>query len=137
MNRDGFMCKSVKKILDNNKHDIEILLGGSTRIIIADRRNSNNASMLFSKYSFSKSFVPIGSSQKCNGRNGCMCCGMMNIKRSVLLWDDHPAYRTNVRLDFRCTCITENVVYLYICKLHESNNSYFMWDGRVNSARIG
>ena len=64
MNRDGFMCKSVKKILYDNKDDIETLLGGSTRIIVAERRNSNIASMLFAKSSFSKSFFPIGSSQK-------------------------------------------------------------------------
>ena len=64
MNRDGFMCKSVKKILYDNKDDIETLLGGSTRIFVAERRNSNIASMLFAKSSFSKSFFPIGSSQK-------------------------------------------------------------------------
>ena len=63
-----------------------------------------------------------------------MCCGMMNMKRSVVLWKDHPAYRTNIRLDFRCTCITENVVYLYICKLCESNNSFYVGQ-TVNSAR--
>ena len=134
INRDGYMCKSIKKILEDNKPDIETLLGGPTRIIVAERRNSNIASMLFAKSSFSRSITPIGHNQKCNGGNGCMCCRMMNLKKSVVLWKDHPAYRTNVKLDFRCTCITENVIYLYICKLCDSNSSFYVGQ-TINSAR--
>ena len=134
INRDEYMCKSIKKILNDNKHDIETLLGGPTHTIVAERRNSNIASMLFAKSSFSRSIIPIGSSQKCNGGNGCMCCEMMNLKKSVVLWKDHPAYRTNIRLDFRCTCITENIIYLYICKLCESNSSFYVGQ-TINSVR--
>ena len=60
INRDDYMSKSIKKILDDNKYDIETLMGGPTRIIVAERRNSNIASMLFAKSSFSRCIVPWG-----------------------------------------------------------------------------
>ena len=108
MNRNSHMSKHIKKILTESKRDIETLLGGSTRIIVAERRNSNIASMLFAKSSFSKIIVPVGPDQKCRGGNGCMTCENMNLKKNVVLWKDHPEYKTSIRLDFRCNCITEN-----------------------------
>jgi hypothetical protein len=126
INRNYHMCRSIKKILEENRCDIETLLGGPTRIIVAERRNSNIASMLFAKSSFSKNIVPIGLDQKCHGGNGCMTCGTMNLKKNVVLWKDHPVYKTTVRLDFRCNCTTENVVYLFVCKLCNSNQSFYV-----------
>ena len=128
------MCKSIKKILEENQHDINLLLGEPTRIIVAKRRNSNIASMLFAKSSFSQSITPVGTDQKCNGGNGCLTCGTMNLKKSVVLWKEHPVYRTTIRLDFRCDCTTENVIYLFVCKWCESNNSFYVGQ-TVNSAR--
>ena len=134
INRDGYMCKSVKKILADNKHDIETLLGQPTRIIVAERRTNNIASMLFAKSSFSRNIIPVGIDQECKGGNGCLCCKMMRLERNVVLWKDHPAYKTTVRLDFRCNCTTENVIYLYICKLCESNTSFYVGQ-TIGSAR--
>ena len=134
INRDNHMCRGIKKILAENKHDIDTLLGGPTQVIVAERRNSNIASMLFAKSSFSKSIVPIGVDQKCHGGNGCMTCSTMNLKRNVILWKDHPAYKTTIRLDFRCDCLTENIIYLFVCKLCKSNNSFYVGQS-VNSTR--
>ena len=134
INRDSHMCKNIKKILNENKFDIDTLLGGPTRLIVAERRNSNIASMLFAKSSFSQNPVPIGSNQKCKGKNGCKSCGMMNLKKHVTLWKDHPVYKTRIKLDFRCNCVTENVIYLYVCKLCDSNVSFYVGQ-TVNSAR--
>ena len=118
-------------LLDDKKYN---RLGGSTRIIVAERRNGNIASMLFAKSSFSQAVVPIGTDQKCEGGNGCKSCGMMNLKKHVTLWKDHPVYKTKIKLDFRCDCVTESVIYLYICKLCDSNESFYVGQ-TVNSAR--
>ena len=59
---------------------------------------------------------------------------MLNLEKNVVLWKDHPAYETTVRLDFCCNCTTESVVYLYICKLCDSNTSFYVGQ-TVNSAR--
>ena len=127
INRDDYMSKSIKNILDDNKYDIETLF-------VAERRNSNIASMLFAKSSFSRCIVPVGTTQKCNKGNGRLCCDMMNLKKNVVLWKDHPAYQTTVRLDFRCNCDTENIIYLYVCKLCDSNSSFYVGQ-TVNTAR--
>ena len=37
-------------------------------------------------------------------------------------------------LDFRCNCTTESVIYLYVCKLCTSNDSFYVGQ-TVNSAR--
>ena len=134
MNRNEYLCKSIKQILADNKHDIETLLGCPTRIIVAERRNNNIASMLFAKSSFSRNVIPVGIDQECKGGHGCLCCEMMNLEKNVVLWKDHPAYETTVRLDFCCNCTTESVVYLYICKLCDSNSSFYVGQ-TVNSAR--
>ena len=59
---------------------------------------------------------------------------MMNRKKHVTLWKDHPVYKTKIKLDFRCNCVTESVIYLYICKLCDSNESFYVGQ-TVNSAR--
>ena len=134
INRDNNMCRGIKKILEENKFDIDTLLGGPTRIIVAERRNCNIASLLFAKSSFSQSIVPVGLDQECHGGNGCLTCDNMKLKKKVELWKDHPSYRTTIRLDFRCNCTTESVIYLYVCKLCESNDSFYVGQ-TVNSAR--
>ena len=63
-----------------------------------------------------------------------MTCGMMELSKNVTLWKDHPVHKTKIKLDFRCNCQTENVVYLYICKLCVSNDSFYVGQ-TVNSAR--
>ena len=53
INRDNEMSKKIKAILRENQDDINTLLGEPTRLIVAERRNQNTASILFAKLSFS------------------------------------------------------------------------------------
>ena len=41
INRNGFMCQEIKRILKQCNSDIDKLLGGKTRIIVAERKNSS------------------------------------------------------------------------------------------------
>ena len=68
------------------------------------------------------------------GGHGCLTCDTMKMKKNVELWKDHPVYKTTIRLDFRCNCTTESVIYLYVCKLCASNDSFYVGQ-TVNSAR--
>ena len=134
INRNGFMCKEIKKVLRQCTPDIERLLGGKTRIIVAERKNSSIASTVFAKSSFSKLDVLPRDTQKCNGP-GCMSCDVMDMKDSVTLWKNNPAYRRTVKLDFRCNCTTECVTYLYICKLCKQNDNFYVGQTANNCQR--
>ena len=125
MNRNGFMCKEIKKVLKQCTPDIERLLGGKTRIIIAERKNSSIASTVFGKSSFSRLDIQPKDTQECNG-SGCKSCDVMDLPNSVTLWKNNPAYKRTVKLDFRCNCSTECVTYLYVCKLCEQNDSFYV-----------
>ena len=48
------MGKKIKDILNECQSDIDELLGGSTRIIVTERKNNSTASMVFAKSSFAK-----------------------------------------------------------------------------------
>ena len=117
------MCKKIKEMMRQNQKDIDTLLGGPTRLIVAERRNSNIASLLFAKSSFSKCVVPVGQNQKCGGK-GCKTCGIMNLEKTITLWKNVPDYETTVKLDYRCDCKTENAIYVYVCKMCEANKSF-------------
>ena len=65
INRNYHMSKKIKAILRENQDDINTLLGESTRLIVAERRNQNTASILFAKSGFSKVDLPMNESQKC------------------------------------------------------------------------
>ena len=84
MNRNGFMCKEIKKVLKQCTPDIERLLGGKTRIIIAERKNSSIASTVFGKSSFSRLDIQPKDTQECNG-SGCKSCDVMDLPNSVTL----------------------------------------------------
>ena len=49
----------------------------------------------------------------------------MKIPKKVTLWQDHPN-ETVINLDFRCDCISEYIVYLFICKLCPKNKSFYV-----------
>ena len=132
INRNQFMSKAIKHLLLENQSSIDTLLGGPTRLIVAERRNANIASLLFAKSSFSKTKVQPGDNQKCNGQR-CMLCPIVNLRKCVTLWKNHP-YQVDVKLDFRCNCTTESVIYLYICKLCTDNRCFYVGQS-VNSVR--
>ena len=139
------MRKKISAILFQNKNDIEELCGGPTRLIVAERKNNNTASLVFGKSAFSKCLIEEGENQKCCGpkkkRNGCKTCNLMELKKTVTLWKSNPSREVVVKLDFRYNCISENVIYLYICKLCQDNDSFYIGQttnscrGRANGHR--
>ena len=133
INHDHHMRKKIKEILRENQNDINEILGGDTRLIVAERRNMNIASTLFAKSAFSKEEILMKANQRCNG-SSCMTCRLMNIEKTVTLWEDHPN-QTVVNLDFKCDCKSDNIVYLYICKLCPKKKSFYIGQS-INTCRI-
>ena len=125
VNRDDLMSKQIRSILKDNQTDINKLLGGPTRLIVAERKNNSTASLMFGKSSFSKCLVQESENQEC-GKGGCLTCGVIGLKKKVTLWKDQPERKTFLKLDFRCNCITENCIYLYVCKLCKSNEGFYI-----------
>ena len=102
------MSKKIKEVLRENKHNIDELLGGDTKLIVASRRNMNIASALFAKSSFSKEEVMVKNNQECKGA-GCLSCKLMNIGKKITLWKGHPN-QVVVNLDYRWDCSTDHVI---------------------------
>ena len=50
----------------------------------------------------------------------------MNLNGTVTLWPNDASRKIDVKLDFRCICTTDNVIYLFICKLCPHNNSFYV-----------
>ena len=123
INHDHHIRKKIKEILQENQEDINELLGGETRLIVAERRNTNIASALFAKSAFSSEERTMYDNQKC-GTN-CVSCRVMNIAKNVTLWKGHPN-ECVVNLDYRCNCLSDNIVYLFICKLCPKNRSFYV-----------
>ena len=132
INHDNYMRKKIKEVLTKNQNDINDLLGGDTRLIVAERRNQNIASALFAKSAFSREQLKKNESQKCKGSR-CQSCCLMNIGQKVTLWEDHPN-KVVVNLDFKCNCSSEFVIYLFICKLCPKKRSFYIGQS-VNSCR--
>ena len=65
VNRDDMMSKEIKSILKDHQTDINKLLGGETRLIVAERKNNSTASLMFGKSSFSKCLVQEAENQEC------------------------------------------------------------------------
>ena len=57
----------------------------------------------------------------------------MNINKTTTLWKGHPN-EVEVTLDFRCDCSSENIVYLFICRLCPNNTSFYVGQS-VNTCR--
>lgn len=134
VNRNQFMATRIKKIIREYQEDIDELVGTPTRLVVAERRNANIASLLFAKSSFSREKVEPKITQKCNSENGCMTCKIMNLPNTVILWENHPRYQIKISLDFRCDCSSEYILYLYICKWCKNKESFYVGQS-VNTCR--
>ena len=84
--RNDDMSKKIRATLQENQRDIDKLLGGPTRLIVAEKKNNSTASLLFSKSSFSRCETVEGENQKCGGHGGCKTCEVMTLPRTVTLW---------------------------------------------------
>ena len=92
---------------------------GDRRLIIAERRNPNMASLLFAKSSFSHCEKDIRQTQQC-GTRGCLTCPIMTVPKTIKLNSD-----INIKLDFSLTCKAENCIYLFICNECEGNSGFY------------
>ena len=50
----------------------------------------------------------------------------MSLPKRVTLWKNNPARKVTIKLDFRCNCVTENCIYLYVCKLCKENEGFYV-----------
>ena len=110
-------------------------------MIVAERKNNNTASLTFAKSSFSQCVVSEAENQKCGGHGGCKTCRVMDLPKSVTLWKNEPKRKVTVKMDMRCNCLTENCIYLYVCKWCKDNNGFYVGQttntcrGRANGHR--
>ena len=89
---------------------------GDVRVVISEKRHQNIASVLFQKSGFSKKRLPVLVSQKCNSSR-CFTRPTMELgKREVVNGQ-------TIRLDFRHTCASEEIIYLAKCKVCDDSES--------------
>ena len=99
VNRNEQMSKHIRAILSNNQTDIDKLLGGPTRLIVAQRKQNSTASLIFAKSSFSKCIVKEAENQKCCV-GGCLTCRVMNLPKKVTLWKNNSTRKNNCENGF-------------------------------------
>ena len=107
---------------------INYLFGKEIKVIVAERRNPNTASILFAKSAFAQKVCEDKDSQKCHSTSGCMTCPIINMPKTVCV------NGLTVNLDYSLNCKTENVIYLFICKLCP-NNKEFYFGQSINSVQ--
>ena len=110
---------SVIKTFMKSKAEILKKYIGDRRLIVAERRNPNIASLLFAKSSFSKCEKVLRPTQAC-GSSGCLTCSIMSLPNKIKLNND-----INIKLDFSLTCKTDNCIYLFICNECEGNSGFY------------
>ena len=83
---------------------------------------------VFKKNGFSQNLRPILENQRCPA-NRCKTRKTMKLPPKV------NVNGKSIKLDFRCTCATESVIYLGVCKLcgDEDNSDNFYFGQTVNS----
>ena len=136
INRDGFMSSKIREIIRESQEDIDLLLGEPTRIILAERRNPNTASLLFAKSSFSRLEIAEKDTQKCGNGHGCMTCDLLDLPKEFDVWENNEKRKRRIKLDFRQNCTTENAIYIYVCRHCEDPSSNFYIGQTVNTCRI-
>ena len=109
-----------------NQSDIDTLLGEPTRLIVAERRSQNTASMLFAKSSFSSEYAEEKEDQRCSGTSGCLTCKLMKLNKDLVLWKGDPTREMRIKLDFRCDCTSPNVIYIFVCQLCPNNRGFYV-----------
>ena len=108
INHDPDMAKYLKSFFRDNSGTIKQLIG-ECKIIISERKNPNIASLTFAKSSFSTVESTLSTHQKCGVRR-CQTCPVMNLPRKITL-NNIP-----VKLDFSLDCMSENCIYVAMCK---------------------
>ena len=109
INHDKKGSSQIRNIMKDNQEMINYLFGKEIRVIVAERRNPNTASLLFAKSGFAKEMCLSDDTQKC-GHGGCLTCDVMDIERTVVI------NGMSIKLDYSLDCGTEFVIYLYLCE---------------------
>ena len=113
INHDVKGSSQIRKLMKNNQEMINYLFGREIKVIVAERRSPNTASLLFAKAAFANEMAVVRDTQKCGSR-GCMTCDVMNIESSVVI------HGITVKMDYSLNCGSEYVIYLYLCNLCEN-----------------
>ena len=119
INHDKKGSAHIRKIMKENQEIINYLFGKEIRVIVAERRNPNTASILFAKSAFAQEICDDKDSQKCHSTSGCLTCPIMNLPKTVCV------NGLTVNLDFSLNCKTENVIYLFTCNLCPNNKEFY------------
>ena len=128
INHDKRGSAQIRKIIKENQEIINHLFGKEIKVVVAERRNPNTASILFAKSAFAQKMCEDKESQKCHSPFGCLTCPIINMPKTVCV------NGLTVNLDFSLNCKTENVIYLFICKLCP-NNKEFYFGQSINSVQ--
>ena len=123
INQDPDLKQELNKFFKDHEQELQRALG-NVKVVVSERRHANTSSLLFKKRGFSQKVMPTLSDQRCSSKR-CKTRSTMTLDKSVLV------NGKSVKLDFRCNCSTESVIYVAICKFcreqnHENvNNFYF------------
>ncbi len=127
VNQDPNLKRMLSEFFRERETELHELLG-DVKLVISERRHFNTSSLLFKKAGFSENVLPLRDDQKCKSAR-CKTRDTMKLQRSELV----NGYR--VKLDFRRTCSTENIIYLAKCKRCEDpgSESNFYFGQTINS----
>ena len=104
INHSNEIKRNIKEIVSGHTEALNTLIGNH-KIIVAERRNMNTASMLFQKSGFSKEVAVLRENQRCESKN-CKCCQIMDVEPSLTV------NGFNLKLDFSLTCANLNCIYV-------------------------
>ena len=118
-----FSCYTVhlKKLVHSLLQDIKTLTG-TDKIIFANKKNPNTASLCFCKSSFSNVLAVGGRDQKCSAAN-CKACKVMNLPKNL------EFENFKFKLDFNLDCKSDSVIYVARC--------HICFDGNVTQFYFG
>ena len=58
----------------------------------------------------------------------------MTLEKEFTVWKENENCRKNVKLDFKCNCQTDCIIYIYVCKLCKNNESFYVGQS-INSCQ--
>ena len=128
INHDKKGSAHIRKVIKENQEIIDYLFGKDIKVIVAERRNPNTASILFAKSAFAQKLCEDKKSQKCHSKHGCLTCPVITMPKTVCV------NGLTVNLDFSLNCKSENVIYLFICKLCPDNKEFYFGQS-INSVQ--
>ena len=129
INHDRIGSSQIRKLMRDNQEMINYLFGKEIKVIVAERRNPNTASLLFAKSAFAKE-ARNSLTQSCGSTHGCLTCDMLGIERTVVV------NGITVKLDYSLDCGSEFIIYLYLCRHCENpHRDGFYFGHTVNCMR--